>query len=87
MTVTESIWNGLYKCNDWNCNDELIGAMKRVFDMYMKEKKVKYPNNPHYRAISSWNLSKIWFWVSIKEKKNNYYDFYITTHYCSNLKN
>ena len=87
ITSSESIWKNSYYCNDNDCTDEIIWWMKKIFNMYMKEKSLKYPNNPHYRWMTNSYLSKMWLWISIKEtKKKNYFNFYITTHYCTKLK-
>ncbi len=83
ITITESIWYNSYYCNDNDCNDELIKSLKSVFNRYMKEKWKS--NNPHYKSIVHKNLTKIGAWISIKENKNHY-NYYITTHYCTKLK-
>ncbi len=85
MTITESIWRQSYKCSENDCTDKLIWWLQKVFNMYMKEKWLKYPNNAHYRSIINNDLSKIWFGISIKQNKNHY-DFYLTTHYCTKFK-
>jgi hypothetical protein len=63
--------------------------------MYMSEKWKSRSENPHYRAIIHPDFSKIWLWLSIREDKEftkdypwyRYYDFYVTTHYCTEFKN
>lgn len=85
-TTSESIWKHSYYCKDNDCSDELIESMRKVFFMYMKEKNLKSPNNPHYKWIVNNNLSKMWLGISIKESKKNHYDFYLTTHYCTKFK-
>lgn len=87
LTSTESIWYNSFYCDDEDCSDELLWWMKKTFNMYMKEKWKWKWKNAHYKSIVSKNLSKIWVWVSIKEAwKKNYYNFYLTTHYCTKFK-
>lgn len=60
--------------------------MKKIFDIYMSEKWLKYPMDAHYRAIVHPNISQIWVWIKLQETSDkNFYEYYITSHYCSEL--
>lgn len=91
-TSSESIWKFWYYCNDSYCTDELDKSLKTIFDIYMSEKWLKYPANAHYKWITLPELSKIWLWISIKERFDDTYsnyrsfDYYVTTHYCTEFK-
>lgn len=101
VTTSESIWAFSYFCKKTkkNCNDELLKSLKKIFDIYIAEKGLKYPANAHYRAIVHKNLSQIGFWIKLiktisPSKKNreyysdyDYYKYYVTTHYCSQFIN
>jgi hypothetical protein len=42
-------------------------------------------NDDHYRSLTNKYFNNIWIWISIDDKKNNYYEYYLTIHYCTNL--
>lgn len=86
VTVSESIAKYSFKCNDNECSDELIKSIKTIFLLYMDEKDLSYPDNAHYRAITHPHLKYIWLWIKILDKNSdNYYNYYLTSHYCSEL--
>jgi len=82
-TNTENIWLGWFYCIDWECSDELITSMKKIFDKYMAEKWTS--NDAHYKSIVHPYFTKIWMWLEVEKLDNLYYKFYITTHYCTEL--
>lgn len=85
-TSTENIWRWFYKCSsDTDCTDKLISWTKEVFDMYYAEKNKSY--KAHYESIIRKEFRKIWLWVSIHKISNWFYEFYITTHFCTELTN
>lgn len=85
-TTSESIWKFWYYCKDDDCTDEIIPALKEIFDIYMNEKLKSY--NPHYRAIVHKDITKMWIGIVVLQEteEKNYYDFYITTHYCTQFE-
>lgn len=85
ITHTENIWWWGYSCTDWECSEELSEATKRAFDSYMNEKWTE--NDAHYRSLTQEYFKNIWLWISIDEKWSNYYEYYLTIHYCTNLQN
>ena len=84
ITVTENIWRGQYKCNDWECSDELSDAIKWTFDFYMAEKNKSY--KPHYQSIVNKNFKSIWLWIELSKINTSSYKYYLTVHYCTELK-
>lgn len=83
-TTSESIWKFWYYCSDSDCTNEFLESLKDIFDIYMNEKWLKYPANAHYRWITLDTLSKIWIWVGFyKTDEKDYYQYYVTTHYCT----
>ncbi|MDD2870691.1 MAG: CAP domain-containing protein [Candidatus Gracilibacteria bacterium] len=87
VTFSESIGKFGYYCYDDDCSDELIDGLKQIYKIYENEKGLNYPENAHYLAIVNPYYTKIGLGISIKKtSEKNYYDFYVTTHYCSNLK-
>lgn len=82
MTYSESIGWGTFSCNDDECSDETIEALKWTFNFYMSEKWRSYA--PHYNAMINSHFQYIWFWLSI-QKTGNKYKYYATTHYCTSL--
>lgn len=83
ITHTENIWWWQYSCNDSECTDELIKAIKSTFDFYMAEKGKSY--DAHYRSITQTYFSKIWLWIELEEVKDWYFKYYLTVHYCTEL--
>jgi len=86
VTASESIAKFSYRCSDGNCTEEVKNSLNDVFDMYMSEKGLQYPQNAHYRAITHTAFTKMWMWISIEHTGNNRYEYYLTTHYCTDYK-
>lgn len=83
-TSSESIWQFWYYCSDSDCSDELMQSAKVLFDIYMAEKWKWFAYDAHYKAIVHNNITKMWLWISVKKTtEKDYYEFYITTHYCT----
>ena len=86
-TTSESIWKYGFYCTDWECSHELKQSLKEIFDIYMAEKTLSYPDNAHYKAIVSQDISKIWLGITLyKSDLPNYYEYYMATHYCTDIK-
>ncbi len=91
-TSSESIAKYWYYCNDNDCTEELSKSLKEIFNIYMSEKWLKWIQSAHYKWIILPSLNKIWLWLFINENFSdtywNYksYDYYVTTHYCTNFK-
>ncbi len=86
VSVSESIAKYSFYCQNSNCEQELKKSMKKIFDIYMSEKWLDYPMDAHYRAIIHPNISQIWIWIKLQKTNNkNFYEYYITSHYCSEL--
>ncbi len=88
-TESESIWRFSYKCIDDNCTDEFLVSLRKIFDYYMNEKWLPYPQNAHYKTIVHPDLSKLWFWFTILDNtwKDWRYEYYAVTHYCTEFVN
>ena len=84
ITHTENIWWWWFSCTDWECTDELSEATNRAFQNYMDEKWTD--NDPHYRSIVQPYFTQIWLWISIEEKENQMYEYYMTIHYCTQFE-
>ncbi len=85
ITHSENIWRWYYSCSDSNdCTDKLIWWIKQVFLMYMAEKGKS--NHVHYDSIIMKEFNKIWVWIAIKKTSSNNFEFYITTHFCTELE-
>ena len=85
VTHTENIWWWTYSCNDSDCTDEFINWIKNTFEYYMAEKDQDY--KAHYQSIMNNYFKEIWIWFAVKKKSNNYYQYYLTVHYCTELEN
>ncbi len=86
ITHSENTGRWYYKCNDSNdCTDKLTKWIKEVFDMYMAERGKA--NQVHYESIIKKEFSKIWMWIAIKKSGINSFEFYITTHFCTEIVN
>jgi hypothetical protein len=86
-TTSESIWKYGFYCTDWECTEELKLSLKEIFDIYMAEETMSYPANAHYKAIVSPYISKMWLGITLyKADLPNYYEYYMTTHYCTEFK-
>jgi len=83
-THTENVWWGTFTCNDWECSEELNEWIKRTFDFFMKEEFEEY--KLHYLSIVNEYFTEIGLWIAIQEIKDNHYEFYLTVHYCTELK-
>lgn len=83
FTHTENVAWWWYVCREDDCTEELQTAMTRTFDFYMSEE----PDNwPHFRSIVNDYFTQIWVGISIEETQQNYFEFYSTVHYCTQVK-
>lgn len=80
VTFTENIGWGVLSCNDGECTDELIDAIKSTFDFYMAEKTQDY--RPHYNSVMNAYFKEIGLGISIDEATKKYY---LTVHYGTKL--
>jgi len=83
FTHTENVGWGGYTCSDDDCTDELQTAMTRTFDFYMSEEP---ENGPHFRSVVNDYFTQIGVGISVKQVKQNYYEFYSTIHYCTQVQ-
>ncbi len=83
VTHTENIWRWTYTCNDSDCTDEFINWIKSTFLFYMSEKDQDY--KAHYLSIMNDYFKEIWIWFAIEKQSTNYYKYYLTVHYCTEL--
>ena len=81
ITHTENIWWWAYFCNDWECNEELTEAMYRAYTAYIDEKWTD--SDAHYRSLTNQYFRNIWLWITINETQEDYYEYYLTIHYCT----
>ena len=84
ITHTENVGWGQFACTDWECTDELETAIWRTFDFFMSEKDDEY--QPHYLSIVNKYFNYAWLWISVDEVSDNYYEFYLTVHYCTEFE-
>lgn len=85
VTYSENIGYWYYSCNDWECSDELIDSLKSTFDFYMAEKYKS--SQTHYLSLINSYFTKIWLWIDISNSWNWKYKYYLTVHYCTEVKN
>ena len=83
ITHTENIWWGTYSCRDGDCSEELSIATRSTFDYFLSEKWKTY--DAHYRSLTQPLFTKIWLGVAVDEISENYYKYYLTIHYCTEL--
>jgi uncharacterized protein YkwD len=83
-TYTENIWWGTFSCHDGDCTDELTNGIKKTYDFFLSEKDDDY--QPHYKAIVHPYFKKIGLGIVVNETKKDYYNYYLTTHFCTELQ-
>lgn len=74
---TENIAYQYYVCNKSDCTQDMINALRKGFDFFMKEKPY---NGSHYRAIVHEYFDQLWFWVA-----TNWKYYWVVTHYGINV--
>lgn len=77
-TFTENIGWGPYRCDDADCTDELIAAIRTTFDFFLSEKNRQY--RPHYNAIVSPAFTRMGVGVAIDSAARKYY---LTAHFAT----
>ncbi|MFK7780239.1 MAG: CAP domain-containing protein [Candidatus Gracilibacteria bacterium] len=86
-TSSESIGKFGFYCKDGECTDEFLESLKVIFDIYMAEKDLGFANNAHYRGIVLSSLTKMGLGLAFYETdEKKYYEYYMTTHYCTEFK-
>jgi hypothetical protein len=80
-------WTSYY-CSeeDEDCTAKFIDWLRVSFDRYLSEKDRTENSRPHYNAIISPYFTTIWMWIAVNKKSENYFEVFITTHYCSGLE-
>jgi hypothetical protein len=84
ITHTENIWWWAYSCSDWECTEELDISVRNAFNTYMAEEWTD--SDAHYRSLVQEYFNYIWVWIQIDTISDTYYEYYLTIHYCTNLK-
>ena len=84
VTHSENIWWGFYSCSDSDCTDELISSIRSTYDFYFSEKDMDY--KPHYNSMVNDYFTKIWLGISIDKQRKDYFKYYLTVHYCTDLQ-
>jgi hypothetical protein len=87
-TFSESVaWTSYYcPASESDCTDEFEAWLKKSFDRYMSEKDRTEDSRPHYNAIVSDGFKEIWVDFAIKEVKPDYFEVFVTTHYCTEVE-
>jgi len=83
-TYTENIWWGTFSCSDGDCTEELSNGIKKTYDFFLSEKDDDY--QPNYKAIVHPYFKKVWLGIVVTETKKDYYNFYLTTHFCTEVQ-
>jgi hypothetical protein len=53
----------------------------------MDEKGLPYPQDAHYRAIVHPEFKEIWLAFTLKHKEWNWYTYFMTNYYCTEIIN
>jgi hypothetical protein len=81
------VWTSYYcSSNETDCTDEFITWLKKSFDRYMSEKDRTEDSRPHYNAIISDGFKEIWTGFAVKEVKQDYFEVFAVTHYCTEVE-
>ncbi len=82
VTHTENIGGGYMSCNETDCTDELIDAIRPTFDYYMGE-VTKTPGTmarAHYESVMNKTFKRIGFGIALSGNK-----VYSATHYVTEI--
>lgn len=77
---TENIGWGVYRCQEEDCTDELIEAVRTTFDFYLGEKGKA--SSAHYDSMVNKYFNEIGLGIAIDETRRRYY---LTVHYGSKI--
>lgn len=75
-TFTENVWRSWFRCVSWDCTQEAIDALGRVFTYFAKEKWTSY--DAHYRTMVQQHFTQVWLGLAVDEKT---WAMYSTMHY------
>lgn len=75
---TENISYNYYSCNKSDCTQDMINALKKGFNFFMKEKSWNWA---HYKAIAHPVFDEIWVWVALIGKR-----YWVVSHYGVNVE-
>ncbi len=78
QTFTENIGWGPYRCNDTDCTDELLAAVRTTFDFYLGEQDLSY--RPHFNAIVNPSFTITGLGLSVNGGK-----YYLTAHFGTDI--
>ncbi len=74
ITFTENIGRGPYSCNESDCTQKLLKAIRYSFDYYLAEEGKAY--RPHFNAIVNPSFQMIGFGLAVKNGQ-----YYLTAHF------
>lgn len=85
-TFSESIaWWDIYCSWKNDCQKQFSESLTWVYDMFMAEKGLPYPQDAHYRAIVHPEFNEIGLAFTLKHKKWHWYTYYMTNYYCTDI--
>ena len=73
---SETVWRNVYKCNKFDCTDELITAIKKTWTWLIMWEKAS--NGSHYKAAVMKHFTQMGAWIAINHINSRYY---IVIHY------
>ncbi len=77
-TFTENIGWGPFRCDQVDCTDELIAAMRQTFDFYQKEREQAY--HPHWNTVVNPDFRLLGLGIALRDGK-----YFLTTHIATEI--
>ncbi len=75
-TYTENVWWWVFRCRVWDCTQEALDTMHRIFTFFRNEEWQQY--DPHRRTMIQPFFREFALWIAVDQTKNR---LYLTIHY------
>lgn len=69
-TFTENIWRSSYSCDQEDCTDEAVTAIRRIFDYFVSEEA---DDGVHWRTLIHPRFSQVWVELTIDSSQSKLY--------------
>jgi hypothetical protein len=77
-TFTENIGWGPFRCDQADCTDELIAAMRQTFDLYQREREYAY--RPHWNGVINPDFQRMGLGIALRDGR-----YFLTAHIATEI--
>lgn len=82
VTVTESMWRGVYRCStSGDCTSSILSALNSTYQFFMSEKWKSF--QPHYASMVNRSFQRMWVGLALGNNNRNQSIYCLIIHYAT----